>query len=416
MENILIPLGGGSEIGASSYLYFIDGIKILVDSGIRFSKREPYPDFELLKTIAPQLDAIFLTHAHVDHCGSLHIVSSYYKDTPVYMTHETAQLLSLMVEDAIKVKYASDRENPNQWKEYKLLDDLFGRIERRDFFDTVSIKNVEITFYPAGHILGATSFLFSYGESSHLFHTGDISLTAQETVEGAFLPDAKVDLLVSESTYLNRKRRFNREEALESFYSLIGKTLERKGKILLPVFALGRAQEIISLISKGIEEGKIPPLTAYVEGLAKEVSIVYENLLDKPFFNYFIQPAPFFEGLSFEESCEEKVREADCIISTSGMLMEGTPSYVYAKIMGKSSRNTVIFSGYMAEESFGYKLLYNKKVLKGFRFQVEKHHFSAHAGDEELKSLIEILEPKKVAFVHGVSQEDLVFNREVVRF
>ena len=111
MENLLIPIGGGNEIGASSYLYIVDGVKILVDSGIRFNVKEPYPDFELLKSIAPELDAIFITHAHVDHCGSLHILSSLYPETPIYTTHETAQLLSLMVEDAIKVRYIKRKKS-----------------------------------------------------------------------------------------------------------------------------------------------------------------------------------------------------------------------------------------------------------------------------------------------------------------
>jgi integrator complex subunit 11 len=154
MENLFIPIGGGNEIGASCYLYIVDGLKFVVDSGIRFSPKEPFPDFNLLKSLAPEIDAIFITHAHIDHCGSIHILSNLYPETPIYTTHETAQLLSLMVEDAIKVRHIQDRNSQDEWKEYKLLDRALSKIERRDFFDRIVVKNVEFTFYPAGHILG----------------------------------------------------------------------------------------------------------------------------------------------------------------------------------------------------------------------------------------------------------------------
>ncbi len=417
MENLFIPVGGGSEIGASAYLYFISGKTILIDSGIRFNSRNPYPDFELIRSLAPDLDAIIITHAHVDHCGSVHILSSLYPNTPIYMTHETAQLLSLMVEDAIKVRYISERKSPNEWREYSFLDEALSRIERRDFFSPFSIGDVEVVLYPAGHILGASSVGIYYGDSSFVFHTGDISMFSQLTVGGAVLPETSPELLTVESTYFGASKRPSREEAVEEFFASLRQTFERKGKALIPVFALGRAQEIMLLLSEGMRSGKIPPVTVYVDGLAREVSTIYENLLDRNLFNYYVQPAPYYEGLSFEEACEENLREADCIISTSGMLMEGTPSYVYAKLLGSDYRNTVLFSGYMVEESFGYRLLRDRKLLKGFNCSLERHHFSAHSDREELDFIVEKLQPCKTVYVHGypLTRQHAV-NREVVRF
>jgi Cft2 family RNA processing exonuclease len=419
MENLLIPIGGGNEIGASSYLYIVDGVKILIDSGIRFNSRDPYPDFELLKNIAPSLDAIFITHAHVDHCGSVHILSSFYPETPIYMTHETAQLLSLMVEDAIKVKYIKEKSSLDEWSEYKLLDETFKRIERRDFFDPIRIKNVEVELLPAGHILGATSIVIRYEENKSIYHTGDISLNPQSTVQEAVPPKDSPTILVSESTYYYSNKNFDREEAISNFYKSLVKVFEREGKVLIPVFALGRAQEIIILLTEGMREGKIPPITVYVDGLAREVSNIYENLLNRKLFNYFVQPAPTYDGLKFVEACEENLREADCIISTSGMLMEGTPSYVYASLLSRNGKNAIIFSGYMVEESFGYRLLNDREAFKTFKCELKKHHFSAHSGRTEIEELIEKLTPKRTVFVHGYPLKNKkfhAFNREVIRF
>ncbi|WP_163327728.1 MBL fold metallo-hydrolase [Desulfurobacterium thermolithotrophum] len=418
MENFLIPIGGGNEIGASSYLYVIGGVKILIDSGIRFNAKEPYPDFDLLKVLAPELDAIFITHAHIDHCGSIHILSSLYPDTPIYTTHETAQLLSLMVEDAIKVKYIKEKSE-DEWKEYKLLDETFMRLERREFFDTLNIKDIEVKFLPAGHILGAAAFQINYDDSSSIYHTGDISLQPQGTVEAAHLPSSSVNLLVTESTYYYSNRSFEKEKAVEEFYQTIVKVFERKGKILIPVFALGRAQEIILLLTEGMKAGKIPPMTIYVDGLAREVSNIYENLLNKEFFNYYVQPAPTYEGIDFLEACEENLREANCIISTSGMLMENTPSYIYASLLSRNERNAIIFSGYLVEESFGYRLLNDREILKNFKCEIKRHHFSAHSDKKELQDLINALSPEKTVFIHGYPGKEIKyhgFNREVIKF
>ena len=420
MENLFIPIGGGNEIGASCYLYIVSGKKILVDAGIRFSKREPYPDFSFLKALSPEIDAIFITHAHVDHCGSIHLLSSLYPDTPIYTTHETAQLLALMVEDAIKVRYIADRNSQEEWKEYRLLDEALSRVERREFFDRVQLGDVEVVFYPAGHVLGASSIGIYYGDGSMVFHSGDISLSVQRTVGRAELPSEKASLLVLESTYYYSDRRFRRGEDERELLKTVRRTVERGGKVLIPAFALGRAQEILLLLSEGMRTGAVPPITVYVDGLARDVSTLYENLLRKTLFNYYVQPAPSYQGLSFEEACRENLREADCILSTSGMLVEGTPSYIYSKLLAKDPKSSIIFSGYMAEESFGYRLLSSKKLLSAFKCRIERHHLSAHSDREELKEVLDTLSPERTVLVHGYPSErerkHHAFNREVVRF
>ena len=420
MENLFIPIGGGNEIGASCYLYIVSGKRILVDSGIRFSKKEPYPDFEFLKALTPKLDAIVITHAHVDHCGSVHLLSNLYPETPIYTTHETAQLLALMVEDAIKVRYIAERNSQEDWKEYRLLDEALSRVERREFFDRIELEDVEIVLYPAGHVLGASSVAIHYGESSSVFHSGDISLSLQRTVGRAELPSEKASLLVLESTYYYSDRRFQREKDERELLETVKRSVERGGKVLIPAFALGRAQEILLLLSEGMREGLLPPVTVYVDGLARDVSTVYENLLNRPLFNYYVQPAPSYQGLSFEEVCRENLREADCILSTSGMLVEGTPSFIYSKLLAKDPRSSIIFSGYMAEESFGYRLLNSRKLLSIFRCRIEKHHLSAHSDREELEEILDTLTPEKTVFVHGYPEREEMknhaFNREVIRF
>ncbi|OMH40763.1 MBL fold metallo-hydrolase [Desulfurobacterium indicum] len=409
--DMMIPLGGGNEIGASAYLYMIGGKKILVDFGIRFNPKESHPDLEFLNALAPELDAIIITHAHIDHCGAFHIVSGKYPDTPIYTTFETAELLSVMVEDAIKVKYIGRDEESTT--EYKLLDEAFLRIERKKFFSRINIDNIEITLYPAGHILGAASILIKWNGKT-LFHTGDISLKDQITVKGAVLPEEKVDVLVMESTYYYTKIEKSPKETLPES---INRIIKRGGKILIPVFALGRAQEIISIIKEEMKKGNIPPVNVYVDGLAREICNIYEHNIEKEFFNFYIQPAPRYEGLSFEESCEENLREADIIISTSGMLMENTPSYAYAKIIGKKAKNGIIFSGYLTEESFGFKLINNRNQFKQFKCEILKHHLSAHSKRGDLDKIKEQLNAEKTVLIHGYPgkhRKEHAANREVI--
>ena len=419
MKNFFIPIGGGNEIGASCYFYSVNGVNIVVDAGIRFSKENPYPDFDLLKALAPKLDAIVVTHAHVDHCGAVHLLSELYPDTPIYATFETAQLLSLMVEDAIKVRYIGG-ESQEEWREYSLLDKALSRLERREFHDKITVKDVEIELFPAGHILGAASVVIRYGEGESVYHTGDISLFEQRTVGAAELPEPNPSLLVSESTYLHTPKRKSREEQEEEFYTAVRRTVEGGGKVLIPVFALGRAQEILLLLTEGMRSGRIPPVRVLVDGLAKEVSTIYGSFLGRSFFNYYVQPSPGYAGVPFKEACKQNLKSADCIVSTSGMLMEGTPSYVYASLLAQDPKSTILFSGYMVEESFGYRLLKDRELLRAFRCRLERHHFSAHSGQEELKRLTEELSPKKLAFVHGfplhTGQSEFAFNREVVKF
>ncbi len=397
---LLIPLGGGNEVGASCYLYDFGKTRILVDCGIRFDKTSPLPSFEILKSF--DIDAVILTHAHVDHCGAVHLLTETFKNVPIISTVETALLSSLMIEDGIKVR--AIRGIADESLELKLLDKALLNWQKVSFFETFKVKDVEITLLPAGHVLGAASVLFSWG-GKKVFHTGDISFKTMQTVSSAVLPEG-ADTIVSEGTYLFSKlKNFDEEE----FLSQISSIVEGGGKVLLPAFALGRAQELMMILGRAMRQGRLLPLKVGVDGMASRIAEVYQALTLKNLFNAMILPA--------RGSVEENLSEFDCIISTSGMLLEGTPSFSYAQAIKNDDKSAVVFCGYLAEESFGYRLISDRKVLKDFKAKILKHRLSAHATGEELKALKDKLSAEKQLYVHcplPKHTKDFAFNLELV--
>lgn len=425
MQDIFLSLGGGNEIGASCYFFRLGKNTILVDAGMRFHSERALPAFEVLNELTGGLatiDALLLTHAHLDHCGA---ITRVHYDAPFlvkYATQPTLDLADVMLHDALRV---SAKRQAEDWSITETSRDLldaalasFVPIRHRETFD-LGNKGAKATGVAAGHILGATSFLIEAG-GRRILHTGDISLHAQRTIGGMHvdaIPD-DIDVMVIESTYAHQPH-YGQEAVEEQYFALaesVSRVVAQDGHVLIPAFAVGRAQEIAVLLSDFFEQGLIAPFPVYLDGLIRPVCEVFNNHRDflaarlqtkhgHVFYDNWVRPVA-----NRSQHRRPQPLEPGCMIASSGMLLDGTRSAYYALEFLPRTQDAVFFSGYLDDESPGYRLLSLQNgtaqlKINGrtapVRAQVAGYRLSAHAPAKDLKRLIRLVHPKMVILVHG---------------
>ncbi len=356
-------LGGAMEIGGSCIYLRIADKGILMDAGIRQSgTKDPFPDF---RTIQEQggLDMILISHAHMDHIGTLPIVSKAYPDAQIYMTAMTADLTRVLLYDSLKIMNYRENEIP-YYSERDVLS-MLERIRTVGYQTSVPIMDgFTLTFYPAGHIAGA-SCIYLTTEEGTLFYSGDFSAFSQRTIEGLSIPKLRPDITIVETTYGNRLHA-NRQVEEKRLVTLVKDCIREKKKILIPVFALGRAQEVLLILRAAMQNQEIPRVPVYVDGMVRDINIMYtrnpvylKNSLGKrimkgnePFYTEEIQP------VAASQKREELLNRSGpaIFLSSSGMLTGG-PSSLYARSLAASENACIIITGYQDEESPGRQLL-----------------------------------------------------------
>ncbi len=418
--------GGAAEVGASCYLLRIDGKNILLDAGVRMdSSKDSLPDLRVIQEKGG-VDAIFVSHAHLDHTGALPLISREYPHASIYMTHATKDLVRVLLYDSLKIMEQQEGEIPIYAEVHvkQMMDRIicFSPEYAIQPFEDAEIK---VTFYHAGHIVGA-SCIYIQGKEGSAFYSGDISLTNQYTVSGASIPKLRPDVAILEGTY-GDKLHANRQMEEERFIQMVGEVIDRGGKVLIPAFAIGRAQEVILMLRRAMNRGRLPRFKVFVDGMVREVCRVYRlnpNYLhsslakrvwkDKEvFFDDWIQP------VSDKRDREAVVglSEPCCIISSSGMLTGG-PSQWYAEKLVGDENNFIAITGYQDEEAPGRQLLNLVNAHCEERFldlgerripvscQLDKYNLSAHADKIELLGVLHALSPRQIFLVHG--QEEVI--------
>ncbi|MFT9496801.1 MBL fold metallo-hydrolase [Anaerosolibacter sp.] len=417
----MIFCGGAGEVGASCIFLEIDGKRILLDSGIRMNKgKDNLPDFHLIQE-AGGLDVILISHAHMDHTGSLPIISREYPEARIYMTHMTKGLVKVLLYDSLKIMNRGEEEIPIYAEKHVL--DMLDRIvcySPQFTFRPFEDKEIRITFYPAGHIAGAV-MIFVEGEEGSVLYTGDISGTDQRTVNGASLPKLRPDVVVMETTY-GDKLHSNREVEEKRLIDSVRETILKGGKILIPAFALGRAQEVILILKKAMSKGELPKFKLYVDGMVKDINRVYKmypNYLKNPLAKKVFKGTEIFydEHIMVVENNEMRndivsMAEPLCIVASSGMLTGG-PSALYAEKLGADEKNFIAITGYQDEEAPGREILQlledsekertiniNGKMIL-LKCGIGRYGLSAHADKGELLGILHRTTPKKLFLVHG---------------
>ncbi len=354
-------LGGASSIGASCTLVRVAGAAFVVDCGVRYSGSSPLPDLSLLADA--RVDAILVTHAHMDHSGGLPVLAEACPGAPVFATPPTIDLVGILLRDSLRLMNAPDRESEVPLYTEHQVDSLLQSMAPVKYHQPIQVGEIEIRWLPASHILGAAMILMKTPAGTILF-TGDYSVSAQRTVPALGRPEFQADLVISESTYGERLHE-DRNAAEERLLGQVGEVVDRGGRVLIPAFAVGRAQEVLLILKRALRNGTLPNTPVFVDGMVRAVCDVYRS--HEPFVSRSLAheirrtPHAFYtDSIQPVTRREDRARVLDtspCIIVASSGMLSGGPSAGYCLELAKNANDAILLTGYQDEESPGRALL-----------------------------------------------------------
>ncbi len=423
-------LGGFGEVGRSCILVDTAESKILLDVGFAQSGYGPdsYPRFDASELRLDELDAVVISHAHMDHVGLAPLLYKYGYRGPIYMTPPTRDIATLLLKDFIDLYAKEGKEPPFTLKDLTTM--LNHTITVNYDVVTDLSPDAKLTFSDAGHILGSALVHIHIGQGLfNILYTGDIKYyNFKEGMAQRLQPPAKteyhrVETLIMESTYGGTDTP-SREEAEQQLFQLVNKVYQRGGKVLIPVMAVGRAQDMMVLLSRAMAEKKIPEMPIYIDGLIYEVTAIYTaypELLSREIrdqimnqgVNPFISPQMVF--VNDQSKRDEAIfsQGPAIIISTSGMMVGG-PIIEYFKRLAEDPKNAIVFVSYQASGTLGRRIVEGEKEvqledegkLRPFKVNLEVNRiegFSGHANRSELLAFLRRLTPKPrtVILNHG---------------
>jgi len=419
-------LGSGMQVGRSAILLQTNESKILLDCGFSPSgtrNMEMLPRFDIMEDLISELDAVVVTHAHLDHMGIVPYLFKYDYRGPVYCTEPTLPLMLMQQLDFINVAGKEGIFAP--YTEHDVRTAVQHTVTLSYGVVTNITPDIRITFYNAGHILGSAIIHIHIGEGFHnVIYTGDFKFEGSRTLDPAVSRFPRAETLIMESTYGATPVQFTRQESEQLLANYIKQTLERGGKVLIPVPAVGRAQEIMLVLNHLFSSRMIPEVPVFLDGLVVEATAIhaaFPSYLGKELAgrveelgNVFM--SEYFTAVKSQQQRDEilNTREPLIIMATSGML-EGGPILTYLKEFASDDRNMLIFVSYQVEGTLGRKLLKGvrefpmvnekgKTELISVKLEVTKvDGFSGHSSRQQLLGYLKAFKPKpkKLVLVHG---------------
>ncbi|MBR9700631.1 beta-CASP ribonuclease aCPSF1 [Candidatus Woesearchaeota archaeon] len=427
-------LGGGRQVGRSAIFLQTPESRVLFDCGINpASKDQAYPYLEAPEFRLEELDAIVVSHAHLDHIGFIPYLFKMGWRGPVYCTEPTRDIMALIQLDMIKI--ARGRESDSIYS----VDDVKEVVKHTIILDLESVTDitpdVRITFYNSGHILGGAMIHIHVGNGLHnILYTGDIKYAKTHMLAAAHTKFPRLETVLIESTY-GGKENVVAGSADDDFAALVKKTLNRGGKVLIPSLGSGRAQEIVVYIERLIKEKKMPDVPIYLDGMLWDIMAIHtaypeflNNSLRQRIFH--TEDNPFMaDNITRVGSAKERKQivenEGGCIIiATSGML-EGGPSVFYLQELADNPRNTLVFSCYQAEGTLGRQIragVSEFTVQDGrdtrvipIKLELFKIEISGHSDRRELMSFVKHCSPKprKILVNHGEVSRCIDFAKSI---
>jgi len=368
----ITALGGFREVGRSCLLLQTNESNILLDCGVNVasddpSRAYPYlscPEFKYILS-SNELDAIIISHAHLDHSGFVPYLFKSLYDGPVYCTPATRDLSMLLQKDFVEIAKREGKNCPYSLKEVKETITHTIPLDYKEVRDIA--PDVRLTLHNAGHILGSSIVHLHVGNGLHnIAYTGDFKFSKTRLLEPANVRFPRLETLIMESTYGGSKDvQPTRETAERDLIKIIRRTIKRKGKVLIPVLAVGRAQELMIVLEEAMRTGQLPDVPIYLDGMIWEATAIHtaypeylsKNVRDQIFHQ---EHNPFLSkcfGHVPNSTKRKEIMEGDPVIvlATSGMLIGGS-SVEYFKSFAPDPLNTIIFVSYQAEGSMGSRV------------------------------------------------------------
>jgi len=414
-------------IGANSYLLEASGARVVLDSGMHpeLEGPEACPRFELLDP--GSVDATIITHSHLDHVGTMPVLLEQQPQSKVFLTPETADLACAMLHNSVNVMTKKRDEGVSDYplfthREVELSVKRWRRTPLNTRFDVTGERmspseddELSFEFYDAGHILGSVGTMIR-SEGRKIFYTGDVQFDDQTIMQGAQFPEEELDVLIIETTRGDRAtpEGFTRHGEEQRFADAIRAAFDRGAGVLIPLFALGKTQEILAMFYEFRRNNLLGLGQIYIGGLGTKLAEIYDKLAKHtPRQHHDVQlldaVAPFtMAGRSAEAT---PLKGGRLYALSSGMMTEKTLSNIFARQVISDPQHSLFFVGYADPESPAGRLrsaapgdivqLSPDVPPQPLNCQVEQFNFSAHASRETLRAYVNKVRPKKIILVHG---------------
>ncbi len=430
-------LGGGRQVGRSCLFLQTPESRVILDCGVNIaSDEQAYPYLDAPEFNIKDLDAVIITHSHLDHIGFVPYLFKYGYRGPVYCTAPTRDVGALLLIDYVKIMRARGKDPIFD------IEDIREMVKHTICLDYDEVSDitpdVRITLYNAGHILGSAMVHMHIGNGLHnMLYTGDMKYGRTSLLEPAVTKFPRLETLVMESTYGGKDNVLPSRSQSEAHLSeVISKTVKRGGKVLVPVLGSGRGQEVMLIVEKMIKEGQIPKIPVYIHGMVWDITAIhtaYPEFLNREVRKLIFHKDenPFLSDTfrqvgSKKEQMQIVEEEGPCVIlATSGMLVGG-PSVEYLKHLADNPKNSLMFVCYQGEGSLGRRIQMGEREITfttGQRHEVTpvkcevytEEGLTGHSGRNQLTNFVNRCDPKprKVAVCHGENSRCLDLSSSV---
>jgi len=437
----LTPLGGFHEVGRSAILIQTEESRVLLDCGVSAGANEPitaYPRVDTDDFDIDKLDAVIISHAHLDHCGFVPFLYKYGYDGPIYCSEPTSVLMTLLQLDYLDVASKEGGYPPYDQKDVR--EAVMHTIPVKYGVVTDVAPDIKLTLHNAGHIIGSSIVHLHIGEGLHnIVYSGDFKFGRTMLLEPATCSFPRAETLIMESTYGGPDDVMSDRETVEGkLAKIVNETAEKGGKILIPTLAVGRAQEIMLVLNSYMKNKQIKELPIFLEGMISEATAIHtaypeylardlrEQILYKD-INPF--QSDYFSNVDHPSDREKITTGEPCIILATSGMMEGGPAIDYFRYLASDEKNALVFVSYQVEGTLGNRLKNGGREvsLMGRNGKVEAYKvnlrvesvegFSGHSDRNQLFGFLKRISPRptRVVLGHGERRKTDLFAQQVSR-